>query len=201
MERVSLNLRGRSAAVAALVVLGALGAVIAWPGPAQAVDFPKRKPGLWSMQTSGGPFGAPAMEQCIDAQTDDLLRVETAEGRTCSKPVVTRDGERYRIRIECEGQGSRQVMNGVYTMDGDAGYRGEMQMRFTPPLQGVSEMNMQAEGRWAGACRAGMKPGDVVIQGLGRFNPLDASRGGPAGGGAMSPEELGRVLKTPPGRP
>lgn len=169
-----------------LVLMGVLLAA----APAAADEFPMRKPGLWSMRASGGPFGGQVMEQCIDAKTDDLMRVDSGGGKTCSKPVVTRRGDEYRVRVECKGERSSQVMTGVYTMKDNVSYSGDMQMRFTPPMNGVSEMNTKVDGRWLGACKAGMKPGDTTIQGMGNFNPLDASRNSGPGVGAMSPDEL-----------
>jgi hypothetical protein len=87
--------RGGARLAAALAALGAgLVGVTLPAAPAFGDEFPKRKPGLWEMKTSGGPVGAQTLQQCIDAGTDDLLRSQSNEGRNCSKPVVERNGNR-----------------------------------------------------------------------------------------------------------
>ncbi len=172
-----------------VAVLLAVVLVAAIAAPAvRADEFPKRKPGLWEMKTSGGPVGARVMQQCIDAQTDDLLRTESNQGQTCTRPVVERNGSRYRVAMTCDVEGSKQTIDGDYAMTGDTAYRGDMKMRFTPPLSGISEMNMKVDGRWLGPCRPGMKPGDLVMPGMPDINALNR---GPRAG-RLTPEEARR---------
>ncbi len=128
------------------------------------------------MKTTGGPVGARTVQQCIDAATDDLLRTRSNEGQNCSRPEVERSGSRYKVRTLCENNGVKSTVDGEYTMSGDTRYTGDMKMTFDPPMSGVSEMNMKMEGRWLGACKAGMKPGDVVMQGMPRMNVLEMDK-------------------------
>ena len=158
--------------VAAVAMMGMLCATAA----AAADEFPRRKAGLWEMKTTGGPVGARTIQQCIDAATDDLLRTRSNEGQNCTRPLVERDGSRYKVRSNCENNGVKSTVDGEYTMSGDAAYTGDMKMSFDPPMSGVSEMNMKMEGRWVGACKAGMKPGDVVMQGMPRLNVLEMGK-------------------------
>jgi Protein of unknown function (DUF3617) len=158
-------------------------------GPARGDEFPQRKPGLWEMRTSGGPVGSQSLQQCIDAATDDILRRQSSEGQNCSKPVVERDGNRYRVSSTCDGSGTRTTMDGVYTMVNDIEYRGDMKMTFDPPLSGATEMNMKMTGKWLGACKPGMKPGDIVMQGVPRLNALEMGKDG----GGITPEQARRM--------
>ena len=73
-------------------------------------------------------------------------------------------------------------------MTGDTAYRGDVKMRFTPPMSGISEMNMKVDGRWLGPCRPGMKPGDLVMPGMPDINALNR---GPRAG-RMTPDEARR---------
>lgn len=166
-----------AAAVAAVAAVAAAGVALL-PAPAVADDFPKRKPGLWEMKTTGGPVGAQTVQQCIDANTDDMLRTRSNEGENCTKPAVARTGDRYRVSSSCDGNGVKSTTQGEYSMSGDTGYTGDMKMTFTPPMSGVSEMNMKMEGRWMGACKSGMKPGDIVMQGMPTLNVLEPGSGG-----------------------
>ncbi|MGE0798467.1 MAG: DUF3617 domain-containing protein [Lautropia sp.] len=169
------------------VVVGGLAAI-----PAQAQEFPKRRPGLWEMKSSGGPMGSQTMQQCIDAATDDLLRGQSDARQKCSKPVIRRDGDRYQVAMTCDREGVQSSFEGQYTMRGDIAYQGDMKMRFTPAMAGVSEMNIKVDGRWIGACKPGMKPGDVAMPGVpgarGGVNLLERGRGG----SQMTPEQARR---------
>ncbi len=177
---------------APLVALGAGVAVLTLPAaPAFGDEFPRRRAGLWEMKTSGGPVGAQTLQQCIDAGTDDLLRMQSNEGRNCSKPVVERNGNRYRVTSLCDQAGTKSSLDGVYTMTKDTEYTGDMKMTFDPPLSGASEMNMKMDGKWVGACKPGMKPGDVVMQGMPRLNVLEMGRGG----GGVSAEQARRMAE------
>ena len=40
-------------------------------------------------------------------------------------------------------------------------------------MQGMSESNMTQEARWLGPCKAGQKPGDVIMPGMGGVNIND----------------------------
>lgn len=171
--------------------IGALAITALGVGGAVAADeFPKRKAGLWQMKSSGGPMGGAAMEQCIDAATDNLLRNRSREGENCDPPKMTRSGDTYQVETQCRREGGTTAMRGEYRMQGDTRYTGSMRMRFEPPISGASEMNMTMEGHWIGPCRAGMKPGDVVIAGVPRTNLLN--REGPAPS-QLSPEEVRRL--------
>ncbi len=90
------------------------------------------------------------------------------------------------MRSSCDDNGVKSTIDGEYTMSRDTEYTGDMKMTFDPPMSGVSEMNMKMEGRWIGACKAGMKPGDIVMQGMPRMNVLEMGKEG----GGFTPEQL-----------
>jgi hypothetical protein len=188
-ERREPRRRDRLLGGKALVTAGWLACLLLPAAPALGDEFPKRKPGLWEMRTSGGPIGPQTLQQCIDAATDDMLRFQSSQGRNCSKPTVERDGNRYRVSSTCNDTGMRSTMDGLYTMVGNTGYRGDMKMTFDPPLSGVAEMNMKMEGRWLGACKRGMKPGDIVLEGMPRLNALEIGKDG----GGITAEQAQRM--------
>jgi hypothetical protein len=182
-------LRGIAVSRPHLLTIAAVAAIAGLLLPctaASADEFPRRKAGLWEMKTTGGPVGAQSIQQCIDAATDDLLRSRSNEGQNCSKPAVERDGSRYRVRSSCDNNGIRSTIDGRYTMSSDKRYTGDMKMTFDPPMSGVAEMNMKMDGKWLGPCKAGMKPGDIVMQGMPRLNPLQADQDGATG---ITPEQ------------
>jgi hypothetical protein len=188
-ERQEPRRRSRLVAGKALGMAAGLAALLLPAVPALGDEFPKRKPGLWEMRTSGGPIGPQTLQQCIDAATDDMLRSRSSQGRNCSKPTVERDGNVYRVSSTCNDTGMRSTMDGVYSMVGNTEYRGDMKMTFDPPLSGVAEMNMKMEGRWLGSCKPGMKPGDIAMEGMPRLNALEIGKDG----GGITPEQAQRM--------
>ena len=49
-----------------------------------------------------------------------------------------------------------------------------MLIRYDPPQHGMKEMKMSQDARWLGACKAGQKPGDVMMPGGPKMNMNDA---------------------------
>jgi hypothetical protein len=148
---------------------------------AMADTLPKRKPGLWESTTTGGPLGVQTIEQCVDPTTDDPLGMKGNEAAKCTTPVVSRDGNRYRVKFSCEHQGMKSRFDGDYLIPRDTEFSGEMRMSFDPPQAGMDGMAQKVTARWVGPCRDGMKPGDVAIKGM------------PGLGRGMDPEQLRRM--------
>ncbi len=141
-------------------------------GHAAAADMPKRKPGLWeiTMQMDGMP-NMGAIQQCIDANTDNLLQQQAGKQKPdCSVMDVKPSGNKVTIRTVCKVEGSTATTDGVFEGAFDSNYKGTMKTRFTPPLQGMSESNTTQQARWLGPCKAGQKPGDVIMPNMGGFN-------------------------------
>jgi hypothetical protein len=53
----------------------------------------------------------------------------------------------------------------VATFSGDTSYRVESRSTFSPPMSGMSESSTTQEAKYAGACPANMKPGDMNMGG------------------------------------
>ena len=141
-------------------------------GAASAADMPKRKPGLWeiTMQMDGMP-NMGAIQHCIDASTDNLLQQQAGKQKPdCSVMDVKPSGNKVTIRTVCKVEGSTATTDGVFEGAFDSNYKGTMKTRFAPPLQGMSESNTTQQARWIGPCKAGQKPGDVIMPNMGGFN-------------------------------
>jgi hypothetical protein len=141
-------------------------------GLAAAQELPSRKPGLWeiTMQVTNAP--SQVMRQCIDAQTDQQMQ-RFGQGLTqqqCTKNTIRRDGDRYVGESECKAGGSTVTSRSVFGGDFDKAYRGEVEARYQPPMAGISQSKVTMSARWAGACPAGWKPGDMEMAGMGRVN-------------------------------
>ncbi|MCB1889390.1 MAG: DUF3617 family protein [Rhodocyclaceae bacterium] len=140
-----------------------------------AVDLPRRKPGLWEIQTEMSVMGGQrmTMRQCIDEKTDANLMAEATKNQgDCDEPVITRSGNRIEVRALCHVEGGTASTHGVFTGEYDSRYQGEILTTFDPPQHGMKEARMKIDGRWTGPCEAGQKPGATTMQipGLGNID-------------------------------
>jgi len=144
-------------------------------GSALSADMPKRKPGLWeiNMRMEGVPNMGP-MQQCIDQNTDNLMQQKAKDNKQdCSVMDIKPSGNKVTIHSVCKMEGSTATTDGAFEGAFDASYKGTIKTRFNPPLYGRSESNMTLEGRWLSPCKAGQKPGDVIMPSIGGVNIND----------------------------
>lgn len=148
---------------------------LACSASALAQDAPRRKSGLWEISMSSPQMPGPMVsKQCVDQKTDDLGRQPARGNEKCSKQSVKREGKNVVVESVCQVDGSTATSRGVFSGDFSSSYSGEMVTRFTPPLHGMAESKMNFKARHAGSCPAGMKPGDVAMEGM----PGGARKGG-----------------------
>jgi hypothetical protein len=137
-----------------------------------AADMPKRKPGLWEIDTrmAGAPAMGP-MQQCIDQNTDDLTQQQASKQKPdCSVMDIKPSGNRVTIHSVCKMEGSTATTDGVFEGAFDSNYKGTIKTKFNPPLNGTSESSITQDARWLGPCKAGQKPGDVIMPNMGSVN-------------------------------
>lgn len=141
---------------------------------AAALDVPKRKSGLWEIKTSmaGMPAGMGTIQTCVDERTDDITQqqAQAQNKKMCSQNEVKREGDRTLIHSVCTFDKTKATTDGVFTGQFDSHYRGEFRTQYDPPMMGVKEHQMTIEAKWLGACKAGQKPGDVMVNGM-TLNP------------------------------
>lgn len=137
-----------------------------------AEDYPPRKPGLWQMsvQASGNTM---TMQHCIDAATDQAMRdMGKGEGKNaCASQSIKREGDnKMVVDSVCKTGGSTATTHAVVTGDFSTGYRMDMQTTFSPPMAGRATDTSVIEAKWLGACKAGQKPGDMMMPGGMKMN-------------------------------
>lgn len=145
---------------------------------ASAADVPKRKAGLWEIDTQmEGRPGAGAMQLCTDASTDNIMRQRAAKaGKNepqCSTPDVKRQGNTVAIHSVCKMPQTTVTTDAVITGSFDSSYRSDMTVHYDPPMMGMSTAKMTQEAKWLGPCQPGQKPGDIMMPGMGKFNMQD----------------------------
>ena len=167
--------RARGAGRTVIAVLLATLSVAAF-----AADLPKRKSGLWEITTSepGGPPG-PVAQMCIDQKLDDMARQLAAGALTCSRQDLRRDGDRFVSDSVCKIGDSTATTHAVISGDFESTYQADIQAKYSPPLMGMTEGRSVMNAKWLGPCRAGQRPGDIVMPGGSKINIYDAPRNAP----------------------
>jgi len=134
-----------------------------------AEDLPKRKSGLWElkMTTANMPAGMGPMQTCVDEKSDDLTQQQTQGQmkKACGESRMQRDGDRVLVHSVCRFDKFTTTTDAVFTGHFDSSYRGDIKTTFNPPMAGRKETQMIIEAKWLGPCKAGQKPGDVMING------------------------------------
>lgn len=137
----------------------------------QAADAPKRKSGLWEMKTQmAGLPPQGAMQMCIDQASDNLMQERARDKVNCPVMEVNRSAGKVIIHAVCKQDGTTATSDAVVTGDFDSNYRNEMNITYVPPQHGMSSLKMTQEARWLGPCKAGQKPGDIMMQGMPAMN-------------------------------
>jgi len=152
MRFVSLSL------VAAAVALAAL--------PAQSLELPKRKAGLWELKTTSAD-GAPAavMQQCTDEAFEAQMQktaLETAK-TMCSKNDMKRDGNTITGNAECKMGTVTVTSRSVTTGDFTSSYKTVINNAYNPPMMCKASDTLTMEARYVGPCAAGQKPGSMTM--------------------------------------
>lgn len=147
-------------------------AAAALVGGALAADMPKRKSGLWEINTQmEGMPNAGAMQQCIDQNTDDLIQQQAKKEKTdCSVMEVKPQGNKVATHSVCKFGGTTATTDAVFTGAFDSAYKGDMKTRYSPPMHGMSETKMTLEAKWLGPCKPGQKPGDLIMPNMKAVN-------------------------------
>lgn len=150
---------------------------LALAATAGAADLPRRKSGLWEIETkmSGMPSAGP-IRMCIDQRTDDIANDGGPTGEKADCPVlqVKRQGSSIVVHSVCRHDGTTATTDGTITGDLDRQYRSDMKTRFDPPQDGMREVRVNQEARWLGPCAPGQKAGDVIMPGVGGYNLPEA---------------------------
>jgi hypothetical protein len=161
-----------------LVLFGASAAAAA------SFDAPKRKSGLWEIKISSGQSkGGHAVQQCVDEKTDDLMKKEMGENQKtqCSKNEMRKEGDKVVAESVCKVQNSTATTRAVFTGQFDSAYKADIKSTYEPPMSGMKESSSVIEAKWLGPCKAGQKPGDIVMPGMPNIN-MDAMRKGASKG-------------------
>ena len=147
---------------------------------ASAVDYPKRRTGLWEVRSVGTQAaGMPATLHCVGDRTDtEAHHLDRTAGQkgACSLGRFRRFGSAWVADSVCrEGRTvvtSRKIATGNFLLN----YRIDTVVRYEPPLAGTRREDKDAlEARYLGPCGPGQRPGDMIVPGMGTLNMSDGT--------------------------
>jgi Protein of unknown function (DUF3617) len=143
-----------------------------------AQSMPKVKAGMWENTVmsdaadtgaNGKGKGEPTKStMCIDDTVmEQMMKMGQGMAQAmCSKNTSQISGNKMTGSVECKMGGSTINSTTVTTFSGDTSYRTESKSVYTPPLYGMKENVTVTEAKYMGACKAGMKPGDINTMGI-----------------------------------
>lgn len=142
-----------------------------------ADELPRRKSGLWDISVPMSRTSPPmTMQQCVDEETVDITVVMSQpNNQVCKnrKSHIKRDGGRIVLESTCQLKDMTVTTRGVFAGDFNSSYTHESTTTYSPPIAATKDGTTKATAQWTGPCKAGMKPGDVVMSNGVKFNVND----------------------------
>jgi hypothetical protein len=145
-------------------------ALIAWSGIAQAdgIKPPPTKEGLWETHSTQVQQGKTVSDSSVKmCQSNDITKSmqskaeELRKKNECTTTVTQPSPNTYVEESHCaKGLNAGSVTKVVYTHQGDTASHTEMHISTDK-----SETVMIMDAKYVGSCPAGMKPGDLMING------------------------------------
>ena len=144
---------------------------------AHAVELPVRKPGLWEMKMQPSPqMPAMTMQHCTDETFDKQMTATFSPMAkdNCSKSEIQQTATGYVTDSVCTVAGVTSTTHAEITGDFNAAYT----VKVTTQAQGAAARKdaLTVEATYLGACKAGQKPGDVVMPGGLKMNIKDLEK-------------------------
>jgi hypothetical protein len=146
---------------------------------ARADELPLRKPGLWEMKIvkTGSLVPNMTMQHCTDASTDkDMANtVSPVAKQICTKQEVQKTATGYIADSVCSVAGVSMTSHSDITGDFDSAYTLVTTSHLDKGPSAIRDTT-RIEAKWLGDCKAGQKPGDVVMPGGFKLNVKDAEK-------------------------
>jgi hypothetical protein len=153
--------------------------------PAQAVDLPTRKAGLWEMTMDFHNARLPhqTMKQCTDADSDRLMNMNFAGSneQACSKKDIVKSNGGFVIDSVCTFGGMTTTSHAVMTGSFDSAYAVDVNStrKGGPSVPGMAAnggSHMTITAKWIGPCATGQRPGDVTMANGQTMNVIDLQK-------------------------
>jgi len=143
------------------------------------IDMPNRKPGLWEIQTVGGPMGSPTIQQCTDETTDKDMRTSFGPmGKNmCDKQDIQKTASGFTVDSTCNIAGIASTSHTEISGDFNSAYTIKVSSsRSNGPAGAPTDHTMVMNATWKGVCAEGQKPGDIIMPGGLKMNIKDMQK-------------------------
>jgi hypothetical protein len=149
--------------------------------PASAeVQLPLRKAGLWDIKVDHGGAKMPAVtvQQCTSEAVDREFTSEFAPSarQNCSKTDVRKTATGYVMDSVCTMAGATVTSHAETSGDFNSAYTVNVTSRSEGGRLGTRDSKITMAAKWAGPCKEGQKPGDVVMPGGFKMNMRDLEK-------------------------
>jgi len=149
-------------------------------GDAGAVDLPIRKAGLWEMKVlrTGTPMPEMTMQHCTDETTDkDMSTAASPMAKEmCSRQDIRKTATGYVSDSVCGIAGMSITSHSEIIGDFNSAYTVKSTSHSEGGAAGTRDSTTSIEAKWLGACKAGQKPGDIVMPGGLKMNVKDMEK-------------------------
>ena len=163
------------------IILASATFVAAASASAGPITLPHQKPGLWqqTMSRDGKPMGAASLQICLDdaVQSKFTLFSQQMAGKMCHAQSITHnlDGS-WSTESDCK-VGNGMEAKGHTSVTGDFNRKVVLTTVSETTGAPVAAVNGKHQivvtSTWLGACKAGQKPGDMMMQNGMKLNILD----------------------------
>ncbi len=137
---------------------------------AAAADLPKRKSGLWEITSASSAHtiagkGNMTMTMCVDQNSDaDWMQGGRQMSQAqCSKQEHKVERDRVTFSSVCNLGKTTATTQGVATGDFGKEYKVETKSTYEPPIGAMKDASTTITAKWLGPCKAGQRPGDVIM--------------------------------------
>lgn len=146
--------------------------------PARAeVQLPLRKAGLWDIKVDheGGRMPGVAVQQCTSEAVDRVFTSDFAPSakQNCSKANIQKNATGYVMDSVCTMAGATVTSHAETSGDFDSAYTVKVTSRSKGGKLGSHDSKVTIAAKWAGPCKEGQEPGDVVMPGGFKMNMRD----------------------------
>lgn len=141
------------------------------------VELPLRKAGLWDVKVDheGGRMPGVAVQQCTSEAVDREFTSDFAPSakQNCSKADIQKTATGYVMNSVCTVAGATVTSHAEATGDFDSAYTVKVTAHSEGGKFGTRDSKIAMAAKWAGPCKEGQTPGDVVMPGGFKMNMRD----------------------------
>lgn len=141
----------------------AFGVLILAAVPPDAAKAQQRRSGLWEVAMGGGagPASSLRTQSCVGDAGQQTAATYGVSG-ACTRPQITPAPGGVTFHFTCKEPGGTREVTGKSVGDFQSAYT----VTLTTTRPGAPPRDIVIKARYVGACPSGMKPGDILMNGM-----------------------------------